>query len=180
MINISLLLIYIRCSVQYNRFLDIFGVILFMQKIKISIIIFTVMIFAIGMARADDEALYCPEPNTLQKDSGWWKVDNIWKSDSESSGKKIKSFIGAQWIGVRIGKIICLYTEEQKYAFPVALATVKAVLVFAPTASIWIETKKGYKNCVSHNILDCPFVQQKVNEELDLYEQIKYKDKNTD
>jgi hypothetical protein len=153
-----------------------------MSKIKISIIIsiLIIMISVFGMARADNKTLYCPEPNTLQKDGGWWKVDNIWKSDSQSSGKKIKSFLGAQWMGVKIGKIICLYTEEEKFAFPVALVTLQAVLVFSPTASIWMETKKGYKNCVSRNVLDCPFMQQKVTEEVDVYEQIKYKDKNTD
>ena len=160
-----------------------------MRKIKFFITVSLLIIIpsAFIVADADDtvtdapsgqEKLYCPEPSTLQNENGWWKVDNIWKSDSQSSGKKIKSFLGAQWIGVNIGKIICLYTEEEKHAFPVALTTVKSLLVFAPTASIWIETKKGYKNCISNNVADCSFVQKKLIEDVDVYEQIKYTKKN--
>jgi hypothetical protein len=142
------------------------------HNMKILVMISAILIMVSALAQ---EKLYCPDPKALQKDNGWWKVDDIWKSDSQSAGKAIKEFIGAQWIGVKIGKIICLYSEEDKYAFPVALATVRSVLIFEPTATVWMATKKGYKNCVSHNVIDCPFVQQESTEEVDLYESIKYK-----
>lgn len=124
------------------------------------------------------EYLYCPEANKLQKEGGWWKIGDIWKSDSQSPGQKIKEFIGAQWIGVKFGRIICLYSEEEKYAFPVALVTVNPVLIFDPESTSWIANKKGYKDCVSHNVLDCPFLQQKPSDTTDIYKQIEYKDKN--
>lgn len=120
------------------------------------------------------EKLYCPEPSTLQKDRGWWKFSDLWKSDSQSSGKKIKEFLGAQWLGVKVGKIICLYSEEEKYAFPVALITIRSVLILEPTSSSWLSTKEGHKQCISNNVLDCPFMQSQKNENVDIYEQIKF------
>lgn len=124
------------------------------------------------------EYLYCPDPSRLKKEGSWWKIGNIWISDSQSAGKKIKEFIGAQWVGVKFGRIICLYGEDEKYAFPVALVTVNPVLILDPTASSWMSTKQGYKDCVSHSVFDCPFLQQKQSDISDIYEQIKYKDEN--
>jgi hypothetical protein len=169
------------------------------RNIKILVIgsMFLVMISAFGMARAVDdstttnetsqsntaqieepleiESLHCPDPTALQKEGSWWKVDDIWKSDTQSAGKKIKEFIGAQWMGIRVGKIICLYNEEEKYAFSVAMITVQPVLIMEPMASVWVANEKGHKSCISHNVLNCSFVQQKAARDIDLYEQIKYK-----
>jgi len=120
------------------------------------------------------QMLYCPQPQELTSDGPWWYVGTIWKSYSRSFVEHIQSFSGAQWLGVKVGKIICLYKGKEKFTFPVALETVHPVLVPMPTGENWITTKEGYKTCLSDNVKDCPFTQQKRTDVSNIYEQIKY------
>jgi hypothetical protein len=121
------------------------------------------------------ELLYCPEVKELSKIGLWWQVGDVWKSYSQSFVEHIQSFSGVQWIGVKVGKIICLYEGKEKLTFPVVLETAHPVLVPAPTGENWITTKEGYKKCFSDDVKDCPFTQQERTDTSNIYEQIKYK-----
>jgi hypothetical protein len=122
---------------------------------------------------------FCPPPSQLVKVGDYWQSNSAWKSDIPTSGTKILNFLGAQWIGIKVGKIICLYQDAEKYSFPVALLTVHPTLVFEPTNTSWIKTPDSYRKCISNNIDDCPFfVEQNVlSNNNNPYEQIKYSPK---
>lgn len=119
--------------------------------------------------------LYCPLPEELTRDGPWWRVNDIWKSYDQSLVEEIQQFSGAQWIGVKVGKIICLYKGKEKLTFPVALEPVHPILVPDPAGPNWITTEEGYKKCISDDVKDCPFTQQKPANVSNVYEQIKYK-----
>lgn len=127
-----------------------------------------------AQTKAQQEFLYCPAPKELSKIGLWWKVGDIWKSYSESFAEHIQTFSGAQWIGVKVGKIVCIYKGQEAFTFPVALETAHPVLVPAPTGQNWITTKEGYKQCFSNDVKDCPFTQKKAADITNIYEQIKY------
>jgi hypothetical protein len=118
--------------------------------------------------------LYCPESQYLVKDGLWWTVPDMWKSDSQSFAETIKEFVGVQWVGVKLGRVICLYREEAKVAFPVALVTIHPILIDEPTGTNWVTKKNQYKQCTSTNVMDCPFVQQATPDLNNIYQEIEY------
>jgi hypothetical protein len=128
-------------------------------------------------AQPKEELLYCPKPEELTRSGPWWRAGEVWKSYNQSFVEHIQEFSGAQWIGVKVGKIICLYKGAEKLTFPVALETVHPVLVPMPTGDNWTTTKEGYKQCISDDVMDCPFTQQKPEEISDVYKQIQYQAK---
>ena len=150
------------------------------QLISLLLGLLLVPIFAysqIPAIEAEQTPTYCPSPDKLVKNGLWWHVDNSWKSYSESFVEKVTDFIEVQWIGVKVGTVICLYKGKDEFDFPVALEPTYPMTVLAPTGSAWQTTKEDYKKCVSNNVQDCPFYQQKKATTADLYEQIKYRGK---
>lgn len=120
-------------------------------------------------------ALYCPEASSIKLNSatGTWSVDQ-WTSQPNSLSKKITKFIGAQWKGVNIGRINCIYTGDKKDEFPVSLS--KNILINNPSSitdntktykegvnpsKIYIKDKndKGIYNCIpqQESECECPF-----------------------
>lgn len=117
---------------------------------------------------------YCPVVGSLTKNSeGGWAAPGGWKTNTASMVNVLSSFIGAQWIGIGVGQVICVYAKEGRGAFPVALKL--GILVPAPEIGIWGVDKGGYRDCASTNVQDCPFFYQvpvkpdSVYEELDFY-----------
>lgn len=102
---------------------------------------------------------YCPaaEALTLSQDL-WWTAPGDWKSDSQSFVAEIDRFIGAQWSGINIGKVICLYTGKGKANFPVAL--IRESLVPEPTGNLWSPNIQGQRNCQTNDVTDCPFLTE--------------------
>jgi len=128
------------------------------------------------------EVRYCPEIATLQKDptTMMWSSGSRWKSYTESFANQVSGFIGAQWLGIKVGKIICLYTSKETFDFPIALEPIRAMLVPEPQGSNWSANvnKKGFKFCSSANIQDCSFMVQIPKPEGSPYEAIKYQPQN--
>jgi hypothetical protein len=118
----------------------------------------------------------CPTENSLERDTNMkWHVGNVWKSFTQSFATEIGSFIGAQWVGINVGKIICLYQGKDSFEFPIALEQKESTLFFEPTSSNWSAKINGYRICKSTNINDCPFFIQKAEATPeDPYEQLKY------
>lgn len=103
------------------------------------------------------QTLLCPLPNRLIKSGLYWgTATGGWKSYSESFDSTISSFIGAQWVGINVGKMICIYKGNLAMSFPITLQN--DTLSIAPTGNSWGTDQGGYRNCHSTNILDCPFV----------------------
>jgi hypothetical protein len=119
---------------------------------------------------------YCPLISELVKENLLWSArSGLWKSYSQSFAKEIDRFIGAQWIGVNVGKVICLYQGKGSFDFPIALEPAKAILILEPKGDTWRIERDGYKICKSINITDCPFFTKIEEGDVDVYENIKYK-----
>lgn len=118
---------------------------------------------------------FCPQDKDLVKDGLWWSSrDGAWKCYTQSFAKSIDTFIGAQWVGVKVGKIICLYRGKEGMDFPIALERVHVKEVLEPSGAAWSALVRGYKFCRSINVADCPFYIKPTETAGEIYEQIKY------
>lgn len=119
--------------------------------------------------------LNCPSVDELVKDDLWWSARNgAWKCYTQSFTTRIKSFIGAQWTGIKVGKVICLYIGDEAVAFPVALEQVHSQPILEPLSSSWSAPISNYKLCKSSNVADCGFQTQPAPDSSNIYDQIKY------
>lgn len=117
---------------------------------------------------------FCPFAKELTKQDLSWVVGSTWKSYNESFVTKIKSFVGAQWIGIRVGKIICLYQGDKSFDFPIALELVKSRIIDEPAGAYWSALVNNHKFCQSSNVFDCPFYVQKPKDTKEIYKDIEY------
>ena len=126
---------------------------------------------------ATDVIQFCPQPEDLiNKNTLWATKDNKWRSYTPSNASKTTSFLGAQWAGIKIGKIICLYLTNEAVAFPLAIEQMSSEPVLEPSGAGWSSLTKNRRYCKSVNIADCPFFLKK-EESVNPYEEIKYKNK---
>ena len=116
---------------------------------------------------------YCPHPSQLYLENNKWKTKYGWKSYEVSFTKKISRFVGAQWQGVNIGRITCLYQSINANDFPVQLSTDSLIQI--PTKPLWHKLPSGVVNCVSTNnsVCDCPFSYVKSKNKQSVNEVIK-------
>lgn len=126
----------------------------------------------------------CPKAEDLiKKDFHWISRDGKWENYTPSSATKILNFVGAQWIGVKYGKIICLYKTNEAVAFPVALEQTRSQLVMEPHGGGWSAlVQKNLKLCQSTNIHDCAYSFEAPKDISNVYKEIDYapqKDFNT-
>ena len=120
------------------------------------------------------DAYMCPQPSELKKDpkTNTWTTDSGWLSDSSSFSSSIVKFLGAQWKGVQLGQILCLYLGPNPNDFPVGLH--KNLIVRTPEELLdGVSKNTAYKspwtvktrstqitmNCYSTTgvTCDCPF-----------------------
>lgn len=99
--------------------------------------------------------LLCPEYIDLKKEGMFWGAPGGWRSFSQSFVDDIISFVEAQWHGVNVGKMMCVYVGKEKRSFPVVLQNDR--LVKMPAEYKWGGLKEGVVSCKSTNINDCPF-----------------------
>lgn len=108
---------------------------------------------------AEDQQLVftCPtvqqlhhNPHTLK-----WTGPSGWKSYSQSFATKIDHFSGAQWTGVEVGQITCIYKPATLNTFAVSLVFNK--LTYEPKGENWGDNKGGYRNCLADDPADCSF-----------------------
>ncbi len=116
----------------------------------------------------------CPPVESMtQNADNTWSAPGGWKSNSPSFLKSITSFVGAQWIGVNLGEIICIYSKGGKNRFPVNLQ--RPQLTVSPTGGGWTADKGGYKDCNAVDPKQCRFFTTRAdNSHTDLYEQINF------
>ena len=97
----------------------------------------------------------CPLIKYLHRKGLIWRGPDDWKSYDESFVIKIDHFVGAQWAGVNVGKIICVYKGARHGVFPVTIE--RQLLVPAPSGGKWGKDQGGFINCSSTLRKDCTF-----------------------
>lgn len=127
----------------------------------------------------DQNAAYkrtCPDPSELVLENLYWTARNgAWKNYNQSLDKKVKGFIGAQWIGIKVGKVICLYEAQENISFPIALEQVQSEIILEPTGNNWSAYEHGRRLCKSANTADCAFYAQPPEDLSNIYKSIEYK-----
>jgi hypothetical protein len=103
------------------------------------------------------QTIFCPLPSQLVKNGLYWATPTgNWKSYSESFDATVTTFVGAQWIGINVGKMVCIYKGNLAMSFPITLQN--DTLTQIPTGGNWGTDQGGFRNCHSTNTTDCPFI----------------------
>lgn len=121
---------------------------------------------------------YCPLEIELNKVGNTWMSGKNWKDDNVSIVKQIGNFTGAQWVGVNIGSIICLYRGKNAFDFPIALRQIHSQQILEPKTSNWSAVVTNYKLCKSSNVKDCPFFVKPEENVQNAYKEIDYNPAN--
>ncbi len=117
----------------------------------------------------------CPATESLVRNdrTQTWSAPNGWTTTSPSFLRNVDSFLGAQWVGVGIGEIICIYTKGGRSTFPVTLQ--RGRLVPAPAGEgLWSEDKGGYMECKTADFKQCPFFVQVPKKGENVYDQLDF------
>lgn len=112
---------------------------------------------------------YCPSAEKLTKTDLFWNAPGGWVSYGESFDTKVTQFVKAEWIGINVGKIICIYKGDKRFAFPIALEQKHTKIVPSPTGHFWSKDLGGHKVCISQHSKDCPFQFERPKQEEDIY-----------
>ncbi len=114
---------------------------------------------------------YCPPIKAIKKNPQkmTWSAPNGWKSYESSFINKIHTFRGAQWKGVNVGQITCVYAGMKKNTFPVLL--VFHTLTLEPHSGKWSKNLGSYRNCISNKQKDCSFKMRLRPKKQDLYKE---------
>lgn len=121
------------------------------------------------------QAQFCPNSEDLFKQGVYWATkDGKWRNYTPSSADKIINFIGAQWAGIRIGKVICLYQTNEAVAFPLAVEQVTSQGASEPSGLGWSSSSGNHRFCKSASIADCGFYYEVPKDLGNLYDEIKY------
>lgn len=103
---------------------------------------------------------FCPQPKDLHKNGLFWgTTKGNWRGYTESFDTGVTAFLGGQWAGISVGKMICIYRGNLSFSFPIIIQN--DTLAQAPAGGLWGKDLGGYRNCHSGNIYDCPFIVKK-------------------
>lgn len=116
----------------------------------------------------------CPTADQLVKKDLLWGASGGWVSYGESFDKQVLGFVKVEWIGINVGKIICIYKGDRKFAFPIALEQKHNNMAQSPAGYHWTRDLGGRKECVSNNVKDCPFTFEKPEEQGDIYQNLDF------
>lgn len=110
----------------------------------------------------DKVSMQCPSIKqlTINPQTKIWTSPGGWKAFDKSFGTQIKSFAGAQWVGVKLGQVICIYKPVGTFTFPVFMYYNRQVVQPGTSPSdsgSWVQVKKNRINCVSNKLADCTF-----------------------
>lgn len=113
----------------------------------------------------------CPKISDIHKNpkTRTWGNRNGWKSYETSFANHIASFLGAQWRGIKIGNVACLYKPKEGLTFPIILHFSR--LTYEPVGKHWGRNLGGYMNCKSYQIKDCIFKPETKSKSANIYEE---------
>lgn len=113
----------------------------------------------------------CPKISEIHKNpkKRTWGNKHGWKSYDASFSEHIDSFLGAQWQGVRVGNVVCLYKPKEGLTFPIVLHYSR--LTYEPAGKGWGKNLGGYVNCKSHHQKDCLFKPEPKPKSANIYDE---------
>lgn len=117
---------------------------------------------------------YCPEPDQLVKKDLYWNAEGGWISFGESFDKQITGFVKAEWVGVNVGRVICIYQGDRKYSFHIVLEQKHHKSIPIPNGQNWRAEKSGRKECLASNVKDCPFTIEETKPTEDIYKELDF------
>lgn len=121
---------------------------------------------------------FCPQTEDLIKqDTLWTTKNNRWKSYTPSTASKVLGFLGAQWAGIKVGKIICLYQTNEAVTFPLALEQVSSQSMLEPSGGGWSALTSNRRFCKSTSVADCSFSPERERDTSNVYKDIEYNPK---
>ena len=108
-----------------------------------------------SLSYASDTELYCPKISELKQTNMKWHAETQvnWKEAEESFVTEIASFEGAQWQGIRVGEVSCIYKGSDSNTFPIVLQNNH--MFEQPTHANWIRSGSTY-NCLNSEVENCP------------------------
>lgn len=118
------------------------------------------------------EVLTCPPPSALVRDPKtllWSTPRGDWKSYAPSFSKHASAFAGAQWQGVKVGNLFCLYQGD---AMTFTLSLQFYALTEEPNTGKWETNVNGIRNCHAATPEDCPFVPVSQPQQLDIQQEL--------
>ena len=116
---------------------------------------------------------YCPAVEELYRnDNQTWSAPGGWKSSNPSFMHSLEQFVGAQWVGVNVGDVLCIYAKNGRPDFPVTLQ--KQIITISPTGGQWSVDQGGYKDCKSNDVEQCAFEEQIQHSTGTLYEDLDF------
>lgn len=122
------------------------------------------------------EKILCPDPRDLSKNGLFWGAPNGWRSFSQSFVNEIKGFAEAQWHGINVGKMMCVYVGMAERSFPVVLQN--DLLTQMPTTLSWGILIQGVVKCKSNDTEQCPFFHTKREVDMEkVYRELDFKKK---
>lgn len=108
-------------------------------------------------AKKHPSPISCPSIDQLYRDPTtllWKSKRGGWKSFAPSFATRATTFLGAQWQGVKVGNLFCVYQGDPT-TFSINLHYY--TLTKEPTSESWGKNNKGLRNCYSNNTHDCLF-----------------------
>jgi hypothetical protein len=107
----------------------------------------------------------CPEVHMLSHQNLIWGAPGGWVSQDRSLTQEIKYFLGAQWQGIRLGKVLCIYGGAGTQDFNVTLYQTTNMIVPTPYGKSWQAPKKNIVNCTPKDQTtfqpsDCAFISK--------------------
>lgn len=107
----------------------------------------------------------CPDIHMLSRQHLIWGAPGGWVSQDRSLTANIQTFRGAQWQGIRLGKVICIYGGTQGQDFTVVLQQTTDQLVPVPHGKSWRDAKNGVAECLPKDAQplqpsDCAFINK--------------------
>ncbi len=117
-------------------------------------------------------SLQCPPPGTLVRDPKtllWSTPRSDWKSYAPSFSKHANTFVGAQWQGVKVGNLFCLYQGD---AMTFTISIQFYALTAEPNTGKWEANINGIRNCHSALPEECPFVPVSQPDKIDIQQEL--------
>ena len=113
----------------------------------------------------------CPKPSAIHKNpqKQTWSAQGGWRSYETSFAMDVGKFLGAQWEGVNLGYISCIYQPNEKLTFPIILHYNR--LTYTPVGGKWGNDLGGYIDCKSTQSKDCIFEPRPTPKAGNIYEE---------
>ena len=119
----------------------------------------------------------CPETTALSQQKMYWGAPGGWVSYNPSFITKVTTFVAAQWQGIKLGKVLCVYTGKKGMDFPIVLQQTEALLVPKPVGLLWAPVSDSLINCIAPkgqplSPAQCAFIVERPEKSTNPYQEL--------